>query len=57
MWNLETGKILKTIEGFSTSITSILLSPDYKSIIVGGGNDLKISIFNQEDGKEKDFVL
>lgn len=50
IWNLETGELIKKIEGHSGFITSVAISSDNKYII-SGSEDKTVKIWDFSDGK------
>jgi WD40 repeat protein len=51
LWNLETGKEIRTLKGHNDYVNSISFSPDGKTLASGSG-DKTIKLWNLETGKE-----
>ena len=50
MWNVETGKLIKTLEGHTRFVNSINFSPDGK-YLASGSDDKTIKLWNVSTGK------
>ncbi|WP_414579649.1 WD40 repeat domain-containing protein, partial [Anabaena sp. CCY 9402-a] len=51
LWNLETGKEIRTLNGHSEFVWSVSFSPDGKTL-ASGSDDKTIKLWNLETGKE-----
>ena len=51
VWDLESGRELRTLVGHSQNIRSVAISPDNK-LIVSGFNDKTIKVWDLESGRE-----
>jgi WD40 repeat protein len=51
LWNVETGKEIRTLKGHDNSVRSVNFSPDGKTL-VSGSNDKTIKLWNVETGKK-----
>ncbi|MCC5666113.1 hypothetical protein LC653_19845 [Nostoc sp. CHAB 5784] len=51
LWNLETGKEIRTLTGHDNDVKSVSFSPDGKTLASGSG-DNTIKLWNLETGKE-----
>jgi len=51
LWNLETGKEIRTLKGHSNFVLSVSFSPDGKTL-ASGSEDNTIKLWNLETGKE-----
>ena len=51
LWDVKTGKEIKTLQGHSTGVTSVDFSPDGE-ILTSGGRDNTIRLWNVKTGKE-----
>ncbi len=50
IWDIRTGRLMRTLHGHSDSVTSIALSPDAKTL-VSGSTDQTIGVWSLETGK------
>jgi WD40 repeat protein len=50
VWNLNTGKLLNTLEGHSLFVESVAITSD-NSMIVSGSDDKTIKVWNLQQGK------
>ena len=50
VWNMEDGKLIRTLRGHEGDVTSVAISPDGK-YIVSGSRDSTIKVWNMEDGR------
>ncbi len=59
VWNLQTGELQKTVEGFTGEITSVGISPDGTRLISGGyrSNDVELLLIDLEQGLIVDDAL
>ncbi|BBD59134.1 WD-repeat protein [Nostoc sp. HK-01] len=51
LWNLETGKEIRTLKGHDNTVRSVNFSPDGKTL-ASGSSDKTIKLWNLETGKE-----
>jgi WD40 repeat protein len=51
LWNLETGKEIRTLQGHDNFVNSVSFSPDGKTL-ASGSDDKTIKLWNLETGKE-----
>ncbi|MEH2425326.1 MAG: hypothetical protein V7K48_31815 [Nostoc sp.] len=51
LWNLETGKEIRTLTGHDNNVRSVSFSPDSKTL-ASGSDDKTIKLWNLETGKE-----
>ncbi|TRV43164.1 MAG: WD40 repeat domain-containing protein [Microcystis panniformis Mp_MB_F_20051200_S6D] len=51
LWNVETGKEIRTLKGHDSYVWSVNFSPDGKTLVSGSG-DNTIKLWNLETGKE-----
>ncbi|MGH9846115.1 MAG: WD40 repeat domain-containing protein [Blastocatellia bacterium] len=50
LWEVETGKPLRTLTGFKKGISAIVFSPDGRTV-AGGGDDKSVRFWNAETGE------
>jgi WD40 repeat protein len=51
MWELETGRLVRTFEGHTDSIMAIAVSPDGRRAMTGGGLDGTVKYWNLDSGE------
>jgi len=51
LWNVETGKEIRTLKGHDSPVSILNFSPDGKTLVSGSGNGT-IKLWNVETGKE-----
>ena len=51
LWNLDTGKEIRTLQGHKDSVNSVSFSPDGQTLATGSG-DTTIKLWNLGTGKE-----
>ncbi len=51
LWNVESGKQIKSLEGHASAVNSVVFSPDGKTLASGSG-DTTIKLWNAETGQQ-----
>lgn len=52
LWDVSTGKVVQTLQGHTSSVESIAVSPDGRTIVSGDRRDGSIRVWNVETGQQ-----